>query len=236
VQLLRGSSGPVWVCGEVGSGRSVALAHLRVLAAEAPKTSWITGGELDFRTVSAPPVDAPPNRVLRIPPLRDRVEDVPLLLERALGRPLEIWPRLLEALVLHDWPGNTQELRMTLRRLMHPKYSPMPGSRWDLPVFPEARFTAEVRRGRKESVPAEATRPSAEAAQALATMDRDALADALDAARWRVFAAAETLGVTRRDVYRRMSEVRLRGPDRTEGREPRDQARKRIHEIPRNLE
>ncbi len=210
VQKLRGSSGPVWVVGEVGSGRSVALDHLRVLAAEAPKNAWITGGELDFRLVDEAPADAPPNRVLRIPPLRDRVEDVPLLLQRNLGESPAIYPRLREALLLHDWPGNTQELRLVLRRLLHERYSPMPGSRWDLAVFPDVRFTNEVRRGREEPVP-----PSdPDALEALRAMSRDALADALDAVRWRIFAAARALKVSREDLFRRLSSVRLRGPDR----------------------
>jgi hypothetical protein len=234
---MRGSSGPVWVCGEVGSGRSVALAHLRVLAAEAPRTSWITGGELDFRMVDEAPPDAPPNRILRIPPLRERIEDVPLLIERTLGRTPELWPRLLEALLLHDWPGNTQELRMMLRRTLHPRYAPMPGNRWDLGAFPDVRRTSELRRGRREPIPAETVPRDdptlTDAARTLSTMRRDALADALDDARWRVHAAAEALGVRRVDVFVRMGELRLRGPDRSEGREDREAARRRIREVPR---
>ncbi|GEM_PF-2098668 len=212
VQRLRGSSGPVWVVGEVGSGRSVALEHLRTLAAEAPKNAWITGGALDFRLVDAAPDDALPGRVLYIPPLRDRVEDVLLLLHRNLGEAPEIWPRLREALLLHDWPGNTQELRLVLRRVLHASYSPMPGSRWDLAVFPDVRFTNELRRGRVEP-PAD---PDPEAVRALRGMSRDALADALDAARWKIFEAAAALKVTREDLFRRLGELRLRGPDRTD--------------------
>jgi hypothetical protein len=211
VQKLRGSSGPVWVCGEVGSGRSVALAHLRTLAAEAPKSAWITGGELDFRMVDAPPSDAPPNRVLQIPSLRERVEDVPLLINRNLEKVPKIWPRLREAALLHDWPGNTQELRLVLRRLLHPRFSPMPGSRWDLPVFPDVCFTNEVRRGREEPIPD----PDPAAQTRLRGMSRDALADALDTAQWRIFALAIALNVTRQDIFRRLGEVRLHGPDRS---------------------
>ena len=55
---------------------------------------------------------------LRIPPLRERREDVPALfahyLRRAadrFGRPLpEITPAIRDRLVRHDWPGNVREL------------------------------------------------------------------------------------------------------------------------------
>ncbi|MBL8951656.1 MAG: sigma 54-dependent Fis family transcriptional regulator [Myxococcaceae bacterium] len=55
---------------------------------------------------------------LEVPPLRDRPEDVPLLVEhflKAAGHdgPVEdlISPRAMEALKLHYWPGNVRELR-----------------------------------------------------------------------------------------------------------------------------
>jgi two-component system response regulator AtoC len=60
-------------------------------------------------------------RVLRIvlPPLRDRVEDIPLLAARFLqvaaaryrGRPLQLDPDALAALERAPWPGNVRELK-----------------------------------------------------------------------------------------------------------------------------
>jgi len=55
---------------------------------------------------------------LRVPPLRDRREDIPLLLEHFLlkstGRynlpPFRIHPRAIELLVNYNWPGNVREL------------------------------------------------------------------------------------------------------------------------------
>jgi DNA-binding NtrC family response regulator len=63
--------------------------------------------------------------VLRIelPPLRERREDVPLLVAHFLsgsgnqaGRPTEISREALSALEAHDWPGNVRELRNCLDR------------------------------------------------------------------------------------------------------------------------
>jgi len=58
---------------------------------------------------------------LKVPPLRDRREDIPLLAVRLL-RDLGADPgRLLDgptmdALLRHSWPGNVRELRNTLER------------------------------------------------------------------------------------------------------------------------
>jgi transcriptional regulator with PAS, ATPase and Fis domain len=55
---------------------------------------------------------------LRLPPLRERREDIPLLVEHHLGRyasrlrrgPLRVAPAVMDALLAYDWPGNVREL------------------------------------------------------------------------------------------------------------------------------
>jgi DNA-binding NtrC family response regulator len=59
--------------------------------------------------------------VLRVhlPPLRDRKEDIPLLVERFIGADAPGVTLSVEAqalLVDHDWPGNVRELRNVIRR------------------------------------------------------------------------------------------------------------------------
>ena len=58
---------------------------------------------------------------INIPPLRDRLEDMPLLAEHLLkriagDRPCQIDPDAIELLGRHDWPGNVRELYHTLER------------------------------------------------------------------------------------------------------------------------
>jgi DNA-binding NtrC family response regulator len=61
---------------------------------------------------------------IALPPLRQRREDIPLLLDHYLGlyarkydRPeRELPPAVLEALVRHDWPGNVRALRHAAER------------------------------------------------------------------------------------------------------------------------
>jgi transcriptional regulator with PAS, ATPase and Fis domain len=61
---------------------------------------------------------------LRVPPLRERKDDIPLLVERFLAaqRPPRLLDDLqagtLDMLRAHDWPGNVRELRNTIARLV----------------------------------------------------------------------------------------------------------------------
>lgn len=61
-------------------------------------------------------------QIVKIPPLRDRVEDIPLLGAKILDtyaaefgvRPAQISPRALDQLRLRSWPGNVLQLQETL--------------------------------------------------------------------------------------------------------------------------
>jgi len=58
---------------------------------------------------------------IHIPPLRERLEDVPSLTEHLLAqiagdRPCRIDPEAIELLRRHEWPGNVRELLHTLHR------------------------------------------------------------------------------------------------------------------------
>jgi transcriptional regulator with GAF, ATPase, and Fis domain len=61
---------------------------------------------------------------IETPPLRKRIDDVPLLAEHLIGRichrmhrePLSLGPAALRALEVHPWPGNVRELANVLER------------------------------------------------------------------------------------------------------------------------
>jgi two-component system response regulator AtoC len=60
---------------------------------------------------------------VRIPPLRERREEIPALVEhfmakfeREYGRQLPLSPPAMQALVEYDWPGNVRELENVLKR------------------------------------------------------------------------------------------------------------------------
>jgi DNA-binding NtrC family response regulator len=66
---------------------------------------------------------------LHLPPLRDRPQDVPLLLAHALGADASwMWPdrATLDSLARHSWPGNVRQLANLARR------AAQTGQAWDL--------------------------------------------------------------------------------------------------------
>jgi DNA-binding NtrC family response regulator len=63
--------------------------------------------------------------VIRVPALRDRREDIPLLIQTFLanacsraGRRVELSPAAISALTSYRWPGNVRELENTIERLV----------------------------------------------------------------------------------------------------------------------
>ena len=83
---------------------------------------------------------------IRLPPLRERKEDIPLLVEHFLkstaslqkGKP--ITPRFLEALQAYDWPGNVRELQNTLHRYVSQGEVDFPGERINSKISETSNF------------------------------------------------------------------------------------------------
>jgi transcriptional regulator with GAF, ATPase, and Fis domain len=56
---------------------------------------------------------------ISLPPLRERREDIPLLVQRFLGRserPVTIQQDALDKIIAHSWPGNVRELENVVAR------------------------------------------------------------------------------------------------------------------------
>jgi DNA-binding NtrC family response regulator len=63
--------------------------------------------------------------VIRLPPLRERREDIPLLVAaflnaatKRLARRVELSPDALEVLIAYEWPGNVRQLENTIQRIV----------------------------------------------------------------------------------------------------------------------
>ena len=129
--------------------------------------------------------------VLRIdvPPLRLRLEDVPILAEHFAsqeGRPLRLTPRALHLLVSYSWPGNVRELRNEVRRLCA----------LDAREISAQQLSPEVRAGRGVS---KATGNLA--GKTLAEVERELVQSALEATDGNKAQAARQLGVPRSTLY-----------------------------------
>ncbi len=146
--------------------------------------------------------------VISLPPLRERLEDVPPLFMRFLSdgsdsRPPSVEPKLIEQLCLYDWPFNVRELALTVRRLLVlDGHRPVLG-RVHLP--PRILSAGGPRVASQPPEPARTLAQRAIASRRGATADEvEALAQALRDARGNVAQAAAALGITRQRAYRLM--------------------------------
>ena len=94
-----------------------------------------------------------PISVLRLPPLRERREDIPLLFEHFVRNAAERYglpapdasAERLRELMAHDWPGNVREVRNAADRfVLEGGDSPMPGDDGSTPVVPLAQQMERV--------------------------------------------------------------------------------------------
>ncbi len=177
----------------VGSGNSISV-DVRVIAA--------TNKQLDLEIEQGkfrPDLFYRLNVIpFELPPLRDRAEDVPLLVEhfnenfsKAYGKaPKEFASEAIGELQTYSWPGNVRELRNTIERvvIMHRVVKVNAG---DLPA-----------QGKQE-VPAASFRfPSFK--EATDAYHREFIQRKLEEAEGNVSRAADLMGVDRSHLYRRM--------------------------------
>lgn len=143
---------------------------------------------------------------LAVPPLRERVEDIPViasrlleLLMRELGRvDLELSPDLMAALVAHHWPGNIRELRNVLERAVLLS----PGGRLtrsDL-VFDRAALPGQVSAPRPSTPDDDLT---------LHELQQRHIIRMLERCGGRVEEAAQRLGVPRSTLYQKLKTFRV---------------------------
>jgi len=97
-----------------------------------------------------------------LPPLRERVEDIPLLVEHfvgkfsaRLGKPIDVLPdEVMDVLKSHDWPGNIRELQNFIERAvvlspdsaLRPTLSELKQMTKQQPTAAAARTLAEAER------------------------------------------------------------------------------------------
>ena len=162
--------------------------------------------------------------VLRVPPLRERREDIPLLVERFLQRlgqeiskPLPgITSRALCALSDREWPGNVRELENAVSRLV---YLCPPGREIEHGMLVEQDGSDAATAGPdpagdaagKISAPRRSplrNQPSLD----LAALEREAVTEALRRGGGKQVMAAKLLGISRFSLRRKLERFGLFGP------------------------
>ncbi|PVB60956.1 sigma-54 dependent transcriptional regulator [Labrenzia sp. 011] len=142
-----------------------------------------------------------------IPPLRERQEDIPWLMNRLLENAASrhnkavrgISSKAEEAALAHGWPGNVRELRNRIERAVA-----LAGGEWLMPydLFPD----------RKEEAPSAAFQPLSEIRDAA---EKRQIERAISETSGHLQDAARLLGISRTTLWEKMARLQIR-PERPE--------------------
>lgn len=141
---------------------------------------------------------------INLPLLKERKEDIPLLVEHFLqsyyqGEPHSPLPaKVIDALIRYDWPGNVRELQNVLQRYLAVKslnFMNIPSHDADSPgiVYQEDDFKLTGMDYKKT----------------LEHVEKKLILKTLESTRWNRTRAAETLGISRRSLFRRMTKLNI---------------------------
>jgi DNA-binding NtrC family response regulator len=135
---------------------------------------------------------------VELPPLRDRVVDIPLLAEHFLNRvggsrAPGLSADAVAALETYDWPGNVRELRSVIERAVH-------GARGREIVARDLQLRSRL------------STPGAGSPISLEALERAHIEAVLRQTEWHQGRAGEMLGISPKTLYRKMREYGLQRP------------------------
>ncbi|MRR55527.1 MAG: sigma-54-dependent Fis family transcriptional regulator [Deltaproteobacteria bacterium] len=146
---------------------------------------------------------------LHIPPLRERKDDIPLLLKHFAARQgadaVKFSPEAVKTLVSYHWPGNVRELENTVERLLILRE----GDAIELGDLPEKFHTTNktVASGSIVNLPAEG--------YSLEQLEREIVLEALERNEWNQTAASRFLKIPRHVLIYRMEKYEIVPPGKT---------------------
>jgi len=149
---------------------------------------------------------------IRLPALRERREDIPLLVQHFLDHfnqdfrknTRSVDPAAMECLKTHDWPGNIRELRNVIERIMILENK----ERIDLQDLPAGLRDGSPAAGRPERAAGDRP-PVPVGAVTLEQIERSAIRQALEQAGHNQVRAARLLGISRDTLRYRMKKFGL---------------------------
>ena len=139
---------------------------------------------------------------ITLPPLRDRLDDIPLLVDffvkkiaKRMGKAIEIIPvSVMAALQNYHWPGNVRELENVLERAVINSSGP------------KLRLVDELKAPFKHV---------SQSAKTLESVEREHIRRVLEQTRWKISgkdSAAEILGLDRSTLRARMAKLKIEKP------------------------
>ena len=154
---------------------------------------------------------------IRLPPLRERAEDIPLIARSLLVRiaplrPLSLTPQAMALLQLQPWPGNVRELRNVLERAtLLTEADAIEAAILQQALLADAPQPSPLSLG-SAALPLPGALPAAAPLalapgtppRSLRAIEEEALVQALHAHRGRRTELARALGISERTLYRRL--------------------------------
>src|SRR5437588_6531190 len=152
---------------------------------------------------------------ITMPPLRERKEDIPILVRGFLrhfckenNKPLlDLAPDAMDALLTYDWPGNIRELRTAIEHGVVMATGKQISLR-DLPMAVR-QAAGPSRAGLPGGVSATEAFGEKTSPLDLHETERRLIAQALAATNGNITAAAKKLGISRRTLHRKINEMNL---------------------------
>ena len=141
---------------------------------------------------------------INMPPLRERKEDLPLLIDHFLkiyGNSSQKNPpitgKILDALTGYDWPGNVRELQNSLQRYVTLK-------KFDFLELPSSEMTLS-----DDTVTEDAISEVLNYQAAVEKFEKKLILHALERHQWHREKAAASLGIPRRTFFRKLKSLEL---------------------------
>lgn len=161
---------------------------------------------------------------LRIPPLRERRDDIPVLLEYFLERmrreratAYRFSPEAIEALVSYDWPGNVREMESIIERACALSSGPVLHL-GDLPTQMYQQSVALADSAAVTLVDERVTQPAGSADRpsspivSIAELEREAILNTIRQLHGDKLMAAKLLGIGKTTLYRKLKEYGISEP------------------------
>jgi transcriptional regulator with PAS, ATPase and Fis domain len=150
---------------------------------------------------------------IHVPPLNERQEDIPLLIDHFLElystqkKRVKIPGKIMEILSHYNWPGNVRELQNALQRYIAVKKLDLLDSAafWNKENNDDSRYYNE----HGDKLLKELEKHNFNLRDAVKNYEKSIITQALDQAHWNRNKASEVLGVPLRTLSRKMKDYRL---------------------------
>lgn len=147
--------------------------------------------------------------IINLPPLRDRQEDIPLLIQHFInrytstGRPMDISQEALNAAMNYSWPGNIRELKNEIKRICVLNKN--------ADILQESMFSHSVRTCKLQETPQTAKQMTLK--ELREAFDKKVLTEMLQKCNGNIVQVSRLLEYNRSTLYRRMKQLGIIGKD-----------------------